>query len=100
VPGILQKRGETIEVKTVDGEEFKAALLERIKHDAHSVATKPSVEAFADLQESLNAAAHQHGCSQQSIKTACRFKRAIQGSYLKGLVIIARLGRSNPSKEL
>jgi len=87
IPEIIQARGQTPVVRTLDNKEYLKQLLEKLFEEVDEFDEDHTVEEMADILEVLMALADTLGIKQSDLETMRKRKAAARGAFKKRIFL-------------
>ncbi len=81
IPAIIEADGGVPHTHILNDEEYEAALWEKLDEERLEARENPTIEEFADLQETLDTLAERHGYTPEKIEEAQAKKNQTNGSF-------------------
>lgn len=87
IPDIIRADGRECDCRTVDGEEYRRRIMEKLDEEVGELRESGSIEEMADVLEVMIAMAAMDGHTLDDILRAAEEKRAARGGFAKGYVV-------------
>lgn len=87
IPEIIEKNGETPVTRTLDDQEYRAALLQKLEEEVAECRENHSAEELADLQEVILALAADLGLTPEALETVRVKKAQERGGFAKRIFL-------------
>lgn len=87
IPEIIESKGERCLTRVLTQEEYKKALVEKLKEEVKELQENICIEEVADVLEVLDCLCHEYGFNKKEILNFQKIKRQKRGSFSKKLFL-------------
>ena len=87
IPDMIRAKGEDAKTRILNEEEYKLALLEKLREEVEELIESPSLEERADIAEVLQALDRVFGFDANELEATKRAKQEARGGFSRRLFL-------------